>query len=338
MPVSQAQLEKFIRGIPKTETHLHLEGALPYELLVELDSKRFEPNPFFRKSDYRYPSFEDFENLLIEHAVTWFDSAERYHLACKELFSRLAAMNVKYVEASFHLHMIEFAGLSGEDILAAIKAAVPEGMVVRVVGGMVRNGYSETMKPVIDNLHKWEDLDGIDLHGQEWLELEDWAPDVWRKCGESGKILKVHAGEFGGPEKVFEALDILGSKRIQHGVRSVEDMELVQRLAAEGVVLDVCPISNEKLGVFDSLESHSLRSLVDAGVACTISTDDPMCFANTIEDEYFSLANRLGFEIEELADLAKNGFVHASLDSSLIENYTSEIDSIAKQVLGRSSH
>lgn len=323
---SAASLESFLRRIPKTETHLHIEGALPYELLVEMDEKRFPANPSFRCPDYRYPNFVDFENLLIEHAVQWFDSADRYHLACKRMFAQMASLNIKYVETSFHLHMIEFIGVDGPSILSAIKSAAPEGMEVRVIGGMVRNGYTPVMKPIIETLHLWDDLDGIDLHGQEWLDLEEWTPKVWQRCREAGKMIKAHAGEFGGPDKVYEALDKLGSRRIQHGVRAAEDADLVKRLAEEGCVLDVCPLSNEKLRVFDRLEDHSLRTLIDAGVTCTVSTDDPLCFANDLIDEYVALASRLNFSKKELAQLAKNGFVHGRLDESLKQKYLAEID------------
>lgn len=321
-----ADLERFIRSIPKTETHLHIEGALPYELLVELDGDRFPVEPPFRRLDYRYPGFVEFETLLIDHAAVWFNSAERYHQACKLVFEKLVALNVKYVETSFHLHMIEFIGVDGREILSAIKSAVPAGLEVRVIGGMVRNGYSEKMRPILDKLHLWEELDGIDLHGQEWLALEDWTPPIWRRCREAGKIVKCHAGEFGGPEKVYEALDILGSRRIQHGVRSVEDKALVKRLADEGAVLDVCPLSNEKLKVFPSLEAHSLRELVDAGVVCTINTDDPLCFANDLLDEYRALSQRLGFSKAELGQFAKNGFEHSQLDASSKREYIAQID------------
>lgn len=320
-------LEDFIRRIPKTETHLHIEGALPYELLTELDSERFPEAPDFRQSSFRYPNFVEFENLLIDHAVSWFNSAERYHEACKRIFENLASLNVKYVETSFHLHMVEFIGVDGPDILSAIKSAAPEGLEVRVIGGMVRNGYTDVMRPILDTLHKWEELDGIDLHGQEWLDLEEWTPPVWKRCRDAGKIIKCHAGEFGGPEKIYEALDTLGASRIQHGVRAVEDKALVKRLADEGAVLDVCPLSNEKLRVFPSLEQHSLRELVDAGVTCTINTDDPLCFANDILDEYRAVAQRLGFTKAELAQFAKNGFEHSQLDKTSKKEFIDQIDS-----------
>lgn len=324
-PAVSSSVEAFVRSIPKTETHLHIEGALPYELLVEWDQGRFPPEPYFRRASYRYPSFIDFENLLIGHAAQWFVSAERYHLAAKRIFGKLAAQNVKYVETSFHLHMAEFLGLDPREILAAIKSAAPAGMVVRVFGGMVRNGYTPVMKPIIDGLHLWEELDGIDLHGQEWLPLEDWAPPVWRRCAQAGKIVKAHAGEFGGPEKIREALDRLGARRIEHGVRAIEDAELVRRLAVEGAVLDICPLSNEKLGVYPDLEAHPIRALMDAGIDCTISTDDPLCFANELCDEYLALASRLGFDRARLGALASNGFKHARLDTTLKNKYMADI-------------
>ncbi|MDQ8185619.1 adenosine deaminase family protein [Pelagicoccus sp. SDUM812002] len=330
MSGSLPDLEDFIRRIPKTETHLHVEGALPYELLNELDGERFPAIPDFRKSNYRFPNFVEFENLLIDHAVVWFDSAERYHLACKRMFEKMVSLNIKYVETSFHLHMIEFIGVDGPEIISAIKSAAPEGLEVRVIGGMVRNGYTETMQPILAKLHKWEELDGIDLHGQEWLDLEDWTPPIWQRCRDAGKIIKCHAGEFGGPDKIYEALDQLGSLRIQHGVRAVEDKTLVKRLADEGAVLDVCPLSNEKLGVFPRLEDHSLRELMESGVTCTISTDDPLCFANDILDEYRSLAQRLGFSKAELAQFAKNGFEHSQLDASLKREYIAQIDAASR--------
>lgn len=305
---------------------MHVEGALPYELLNELDGERFPATPEFRTPGYRYPGFVEFENLLIDHAIVWFNSAERYHLACKRMFEKMVSLNIKYVETSFHLHMIEFIGVDGPEIISAIKSAAPEGLEVRVIGGMVRNGCTEVMRPVFEKLHEWEELDGIDLHGQEWHALEDWTPPLWKRCRDAGKIIKCHAGEFGGPDKIYEALDTLGSRRIQHGVRAVEDKVLVKRLADEGVILDVCPLSNVKLGVFPALEDHSLRELVNAGVVCTISTDDPLCFANDILDEYRALANGLGFSRKELGQFAKNGFEHSQLDSSLKREYIAQID------------
>lgn len=322
----ECAIDSFVRRIPKTETHLHLEGALPYGMLRELDPERFPEDPEFRRKGYRYPDFIYFENTLIEHAAAWYDSIERYHLAAKRIFSDLRDQNVRYVETSIHLAMIEILGVDGRELVSSIKEAAPPDMEVRIVGGLLRNGYTEGMKSAIDELHTWDALDGIDLHGQEWLELEDWSAPVWRRCKDAGKIIKAHAGEFGGPEKIYEALDILGAQRVQHGVRSIEDPALVARLADEEIVLDVCPISNERLRVFESLEAHPLRLLKDSGVICTINTDDPLCFANTLVDEYTELAERMEFAPSDLAEFAKNGFRTADLERSEIEGYLAAID------------
>lgn len=324
-------LNDWIRAIPKTETHLHIEGALPYELLRELDPGRFPAHPFFRESHYCFPNFVEFETLLVDHAVAWYTSPERYHEACKQIFAGLKDQNVKYLETSLHLAIVEFTDSDGHELIHAIKSAAPEGLEVKVVAGLTRDGHTEVMGPLIDSLHTWDDLDGIDLHGREWLELESWAPRVWKQCKEAGKIIKVHAGEFGGPEKIYEALDVLGAERIQHGTRAMEDPELVRRLAGEGVILDMCPISNEKLRVVERLEDHPIRGLFDSGVTCTVNTDDPLCFANTIGDEYETLANRLEFTRIEIAEIAKNGFRSARMDEQLKKSYIAEIDSLLSQ-------
>ena len=326
--LADSSLEERIQAIPKTETHLHVEGALPYELLRELDPERFPENPFFRAADYRFPNFVEFETLLIDHAVAWFTGPDRYHEACKMIFADLAARNVKYLETSLHLPMIEFIGADGHELIHAIKSAAPEGLEVKVIGGLTRDSYTETMGPIIETLHEWDDLDGIDLHGQEWLALEDWSPLLWRRCADAGKILKAHAGEFAGPENIVDVLDKLGARRIQHGARAIEDEDLVARLSDEGVVLDMCPISNEKLQVIPRLENHPIRFFHEAGIACTVNTDDPLCFSNTLNDEYIALSNRVGLADNQIAEIAKNGFRYARMDESRKRKYMAEIDAL----------
>ena len=109
--MSPPALNQFLASLPKTETHLHIEGALPWELLIEKDPVQFNPVPFFHEPSFKYNSFEQFESILIEHAMGWFDSAESYHEAAKVIFSKHIQQNVKYVETSFHAGMIEFLDL-----------------------------------------------------------------------------------------------------------------------------------------------------------------------------------------------------------------------------------
>ena len=128
-------MRDFIQALPKTETHLHAEGALPYELLTAWDPEQWPPDPLFRARRYRYSSFPDFERILLDHALPWFTTAERYHEAAKAIFAKHVAQNVRYVETSFHLPVTEFIQVPGPEIIAAIRAAVPEGLEVRVFAG-----------------------------------------------------------------------------------------------------------------------------------------------------------------------------------------------------------
>src|SRR5580704_5311470 len=126
---SAGSLSAFIQSLPKTETHLHIEGALPYdEVLRTLDPDAFPADPEFRRRSHRYPSFPDFEQTLLSHALPWYTSAERYHEAARVIFAGHVRQNVRYVETSFHLHVTEFIRVPGQEILAAILSAAPPGL------------------------------------------------------------------------------------------------------------------------------------------------------------------------------------------------------------------
>lgn len=305
--------EEFIRRLPKTETHLHIEGAVPFSLLQRLDPERFREDLDWRDLNYRFPDFGAFEAVLFPAALAWYTSAERYHEAAKVIFADHLARNVRYVETSFHSGIIPMIKVPGKEIVDAILSAVPEGVTVRLFMGMTRKAVDEGLADVLDEALQWDGLAGIDLHGVESLPLAPWAVDYWARARAAGKTVKAHAGEFGPAASVREVVDRLGVRRVQHGTRAMEDPDLVERLKDEGVTLDMCPISNLKLGVVSELSRHPIRELFDAGVRVTVSTDDPVVFANTIEDEYRALAGEVGFSREELAQVARNGFAVAEM-------------------------
>jgi adenosine deaminase len=323
-------LEAFIQALPKTETHLHIEGALPYdELLRPMDPRAYEPDPEFRRRSYRYPTFPEFEKTLLNHALPWFTTAERYHEAARVMFAGHVRQNVRYVETSFHLHVTEFINVPGTEIVDAILSAAPPGLEVRVFAGMLRNAYDGALCATIDGLDGWDALSGVDLHGFEAMPTEPWAFRVWERLARAGKILKCHAGEFDGPQRVREAIQQLGVKRVQHGVRAVEDPAVVRLAVEEGVTFDICPLSNVGLKVAPDIRSHPIRQLMKAGVNCTVSTDDPLCFANTLNDEYAALAREGGFSRAELAQVARNGWAVADVPEADRRMWLAEIDRLA---------
>lgn len=322
-------MDDFIQALPKTETHLHIEGALPYELLRAWQPATYPENPYFHAPDFRYPSFPKFDEILLGHALPWFVSAERYHEAAKAIFAGHVAQNVRYVETSFHLPVSGFINTPGREIIAAIRAAVPAGLEVRIFAGMARTDYTGPMQEVIDDLGNWDDLAGVDLHGLESLPTEPWTASVWARLRAAGKVTKAHAGEFDGAHRVREAIVELGATRIQHGVRAAEDPAVVALAAEREVTFDVCPLSNVKLCVVTSMTAHPLRELMRAGVRCTISTDDPLVFANTLNGEYAALAAEAGFSRDELAQLARNGWDVADVSSETRAAMYAEIDRLA---------
>lgn len=325
MPI---QLDDYIQRLPKTETHLHLEGALPWELLQTLDPVRYAQTPPWWEDDFRFDSFAHFEGDLLNAAFAWYTSPERYHEAAKLVFCRHQEQNVRYVETSFASGVIEFLGLDGPAIAEAIKSAAPEGLTVRVFMGIHRNGYTDSSRAALDSCHQWKHLDGIDLHGTETLPLEAWASPLWQRLRDAGKAVKAHTGEFCGPGQVREIVEALGVKRIEHGVRAIEDPAVVDFLREQGVALDVCPISNVKLRVSPDYASHPLPRLMQAGLVCTLSTDDPLMFGNRINDEYRVAAEEMGLDRTALALLARNGFSVALIDAAEKARHLADLESI----------
>jgi adenosine deaminase len=322
---------EFTHRLPKTETHLHIEGALPYQLLQKLDPAKFSqhPQPCWAPS-FKWPCFEDFEAHLINHAVQWFTTPERYHEAAKVIFAGHLEQNVRYVETSFHAGMIEFLGIPGPEIVQAIRSAAPAGLEVRVFIGMARNSYNEILAPVLEECVMWDGLAGIDLHGVEYLPLEGWTPKLWEKARAHGLETKAHAGEFGPAAHVREAIEVLGTRRIQHGIRAVEDSAVVDLAIQSDATFDVCPISNVKLDVIARIEDHPIRQHFDRGLRSTVSTDDPFSFGNTLEDEYAALSAGLDFSHAELAQIARNGFEVALVDETTRTRWIQEVDACAR--------
>ena len=323
-------MRDFIQALPKTETHLHVEGALPYELLTAWRPEQYPDNPPFRARSYRYKTFPEFERILLDAALPWFTTADRYFEACKAMFARHLAQNVRYVETSFHLPVTKFINVPGPEIIAAIRAAVPAGLEVRIFTGMLRSDVGGELRETIEQLHTWDGLAGVDLHGHELMPTPMDTAEVWARVRAAGKVTKCHAGEFDGAGRVREAIELLGVKRVQHGVRAIEDPAVVKLAVERGVTFDVCPISNVGLKVVPAMREHPIRRLMKAGVRCTVSTDDPLCFANSVNEEYTALALELNFTRAELAQVARNGWEVADVSPAVRDAAIGEITRLAK--------
>ncbi len=328
--------DAFIRALPKTETHLHLDGSLPYELLHAWRPETYPPQPYFHAPDYRFPGFPKFDEILLGHALPWFTSPERYHESARLTFAKHVVANVRYVECSFHLAVAHFIKVPVREIVAAIRAAVPPGLEVRLYAGMLRTEYVGPVRALIDDLVNVGGIAGADIHGHEPVPTEAWTAPVWARLRAAGKVTKCHAGEFDGAHRVREAIEQLGVTRVQHGIRSIEDPAVLALAAERGVTFDITPISNLRLGVVPTLAAHPLRALMAAGINCTVSTDDQLVFNNTVIDEYRALAGEAGFTCAELARVAANGWRVADVPPARREAMLADIARLTAVATGNS--
>jgi adenosine deaminase len=324
----QPDVAGFIRRLPKTEHHLHIEGATPYHLLREAYPGRFPDTPEHWHADYRFASFESFLEILAAHGFAWFDSPDRYHLAAREIFLNATRQNVRYMELSFDAFFSTSQGYCVSTIAEAILSAAPDELTVKLFLGMTRDAFENGLEPVVRKALSCDFISGLDLHGVEPMPLRDWTVNIWREAETMGKVNKAHAGEFGPAANVLEVMDRLGVRRIQHGVRAVDSPELLQRIKDEGIALDICPISNWRLQVIDKPGDHPIRHFVEAGLVCTVSTDDPFLFNNHIEEEYAFLADELQFTNEQLLQVARNGVQMALVSESLKSVWLRELDAL----------
>lgn len=192
-----ADLAAFIQSLPKTETHLHLEGSMPLELCRRVDPVAFaEPPPYWR-DDFRFDGFAEFQELFDRYFFKWYVSPEAYHESCRTIFGNLVAQNCVYLECSFHLGTAERTAASMRDTARAIHAARPPGLELRLFLGMFRDHYDNpALAEVIDGAITWDEIAGVDLHGFEHPAFQPWSKDVWARARANGKVLKAHAGEF----------------------------------------------------------------------------------------------------------------------------------------------
>ncbi len=320
--------QRFSR-LPKTDMHLHIEGSISLDEYRQVVAVPDVWTPPGWAPDYRYESFKEFEDFILGYGDAWFDSPERYQISAGSLFRRKMDEGVRYLECSFAAIISLLKALPVDEVVDAIRGAIPPGLEVRLFMGLHHDSWSgETEKVLVDAL-SLKGLDGIDLHGPERYPVRDWMLEYWPAARAAGKFTKAHAGELGPGWHVREAVEKLGVTRIEHGFNAVEDPAIIQLLLDRGVVLDVCPVSNFKLMTVRSYAEHPLTRLIEAGVVCTINTDDPFIFGNTIDDDFEVLALQAGYSMERLITLARNGFEQALVDEVTRASLLSEFDAAA---------
>jgi adenosine deaminase/aminodeoxyfutalosine deaminase len=297
----------FYHQLAKAELHVHLEGSVQPETVLELDPSL---TLSYVRDKYRYPC--TFAGFL--QAYVWVNQRlrgpEEYTLITRRLLENLRTHNVSYAEINLSVGVILWKEQDAGRIFEAVqKEAARSPVQVRWIFDAVRQFGPDKGLRVAELAveRKDEGVVAFGIGGDEERGPADWFADIFGFVKRNGLAVVPHAGETAGPESVWAAIR-LGASRIGHGIRAVEDPELMRYLHEHNIPLEVCISSNVCTGVVTSVMEHPLRRLYEAGVPVVLSTDDPGLFATDISREYRLAAEELGFTQTELSELAGNSF------------------------------
>lgn len=315
-------------SLPKAHLHVHLEGAMRPTTLAELAERSGIEVP---TCPDRFGGFRDFLNLYrtASGAIRTLNDLQR---VMREVVEDAHADGAVWVEPAVHVPNHDNLGpdeLVLEALLdAARSAAVATGTGVGLIVALDRTLPLEMELDQARLAVKYAD-DGVvalGLASDETAAPPEHFEAAFRLTREVGLLTTPHAGEHDGPRSVRGALEALGADRVQHGVRAVEDRDLVLRLANQGICLDVAPSSNAALGVVKDLADHPLPQLLSAGVACSINADDPLLFGSGLESEYRLCRHVLGLDDAALAECARASVLHSGAPDQLKHKADSAID------------
>jgi len=314
--------DALITALPKCELHIHIEGSLEPELMFALAARNGIKLPFDSveavRRAYQFTQLQDFLDIYYQGMSVLITEQDFYDLAWADL-NRAKADNVRHVEMFFDPQGHTSRGIAFDTVVNGLSRACAEaagalGIRASLIMCFLRHLDESDAERTLDQALPHKDkIIAVGLDSSERDQPPSKFKNVFRRAREAGFSLVAHAGEEGPPEYVWEAIDILGVDRIDHGNRAMEDEVLMQRLARDGTPLTVCPLSNLKLCVVSDLRDHPLRRMLEKGLRAMINSDDPAYFGGYIGDNYRATQKALNLSGEELITVARNGFAATML-------------------------
>jgi adenine deaminase len=308
---------EYLRALPKAELHLHIEGTLEPELAFRLADKHGISLPYANVEQLRAAySFSDLQSFLdIYYAgASVLRDAEDFHALTQAYLRKAHEQGVVHVEIFFDPQTHTERGIAFATVLEGILGALREGQEKlgvshRLILCFLRHqSAADAMRTLEQALPYKDAIAAVGLDSSERGHPPSKFAAVFDRARREGLLTVAHAGEEGPPEYIYEALDLLKVRRIDHGVRSEEAPELLDRLVRERIPLTVCPLSNVKLKVFDRIESHNLKRLLERGVCVTVNSDDPAYFGGYLLENLLAVERGLGLTPAELTTVARNSF------------------------------
>jgi len=332
-------MKQFIKGLPKAELHLHIEGTFEPELMFKLAERNTITLPFASvealHKAYDFNELQDFLDIYYQGMNVLRSEQDFYDLTWAYL-EKVSRQSVRHVEIFFDPQGHVDRGIPFETALNGIYSALQQGqkefdISFGIIMCFLRHLDEEDAFKTLDSALAHKDkIIGVGLDSSEIGHPPSKFERVFAKAREEGFHIVAHAGEEGPPEYIYEALDLLKVERIDHGNTCLQDADLVQRLVKEQIPLTVCPLSNTKLCVVDNMINHPLPKMLELGLKAMINSDDPAYFGGYLNENYQAVSPILADSDEEkkekLALLARNSFTSAFLSAEEKAKYLKEID------------
>jgi len=338
------RLHALLRQMPKAELHMHVEGSLEPELIFELARRNGVALPYASvealRAAYAFTDLQSFLDIYYAGASVLLKEEDFFEMAWA-YFERAAADNVVHAEIFFDPQTHTDRGVAMETVIVGLahacrRAHAELGISASLILCFLRHLSEDAALATLEQALPYRDqLIGVGLDSSERGHPPEKFARVFARCRELGLHVVAHAGEEGPPAYIWSALDVLRAERIDHGVRCLEDPALVRRLAAERVPLTVCPLSNVKLRVFDTMAGHSLPALLDAGLCVTLNSDDPAYFGGYVNDNFvaaFDALPQLG--VAHAYGLARNSFEASFAPFGDKARWQSELDAVFARLAG----
>jgi adenosine deaminase len=307
----------FIEGVPKAELHVHIEGTLEPEMMLVLAARNGVRLPYASprelRAAYRFRNLQDFLGLYYQ-GVQVLRTQRDYSELTEAYLKTARANNVLHAEIFFDPQAHTSRGVSFQTVVEGIDEALrthgPElGISTRLILCFLRDRDVRDAQETLTQALPYRDrIVAVGLDSSERGHPPAKFRDVFDRARREGFLAVAHAGEEGPAEYVRQALDDLGVRRIDHGIRALDDEQLVRRLVAENVPLTVCPLSNVRLGVIADMEHHPLREMLTRGLTVTVNSDDPAYFGGYVDENYRAVGRALSLTKTQITALARNSF------------------------------
>ena len=319
--------------LPKAELHLHIEGTLEPELMFELAQRNGVRLPYADakavRRAYRFSNLQSFLDVYYRACSVLIHERDFYELTSAYL-ARARAQGVRHAEIFFDPQTHTARGVRLETVVGgiarALAAAEQRGMTSHLIMCFLRDLPADDAMATLEQALAQRDIVfGVGLDSAEVGHPPEKFRDVFARAIGAGFRAVAHAGEEGPPEYIWQAIDVLGAERIDHGVRCLEDRSLVHRLGADRIPLTVCPFSNVKLRVVDRLEQHPLATMLEHGLCATVNSDDPAYFGGYVGENLAVVATALRLDDGALVQLARNSFEASFLDGATRARHLAEL-------------